>query len=781
MLALIISLSANAAGEKTKLSGKVTDAHDGSPLAGVAVYLPELKLGAMTKDDGTYEIRNLPMKKTVVQVSYLGHQTIIETIDLSVVSEKDFVMEEDNAMLDEVVLVGLTGNSLVSQTPAPVTVLPAQRLRDHTSSNIIDAIAHEPGLSQITTGSGISKPVIRGLGYNRVAVVSDGVRQEGQQWGDEHGVEIDANNVHSVQILKGPASLIYGSDAMAGVIVMNNAPNVGDGHIEGETSAEYQTNNGLQNYSLNLKGNHSGFVWDGRYSHKQAHDYKNKYDGRVFNSRFKEHALSGMFGLNKNWGHSHLHLSYYHLHPGIVEGERDEESGKFIMPVVVDGEEDEAVYNGSKSYSPSIPFQKINHYKAVSENAFFIGEGQLKATIGYQQNVRKEYEDVSSPDECELHLKLHTLSYNIHYLTADLSGWRIASGVNGMWQQNKNCGEEYLIPDYNLFDFGLFATATRQLGSWNLSGGLRYDNRHIHSKSLEEEGEMRFEEFTKNFSGLTGSLGATYHIDSHSNLKLNVSRGFRAPNISELGSNGEHEGTFRYEVGNHNLKSEHSLQLDLGYDYSSKWLSVQLSVFANWIDRYIHLQKMADEEGQEILVDESPAFTYTSSNARIWGGEAMIDIHPWEPIHFQNAFSFVSAERSSGGKEGKYLPFTPAPRWNCELRYDYVSHGKFLDNAFVAFEAETHFRQNHFLALYGTETATPSYTLLNLSAGTDLKVHGKTAARLTLSLNNLTDKAYQSHLSRLKYAAVNPVSGRTGIYNMGRNFVVKLTVPFNLL
>ena len=781
MLVAMIYQYAYAAVDKTTLSGKVTDETDGSPLAGVAVYLPELKIGAMTKDDGTYIIRNLPKKKTVVQVTYLGHQTIIETVDLNQVTVKDFVMKEDNAMLDEVVLVGVTGNSLVSQTPAPISVVSSQHLRDYSSTNIIDAIAHQPGISQITTGSGISKPVIRGLGYNRVAVVNDGVRQEGQQWGDEHGVEIDANNVHSVQILKGPASLIYGSDAMAGVVVMNNAPSVADGHVEGSVAAEYQTNNGLQNYSVNLGGNHDGFVWDGRYSRKQAHDYKNHYDGRVFNSRFKEYAASGMFGLNKNWGHSHLHFSYYQLNPGIVEGERDEETGRFIMPVVKNGEADEMVYDGSKSYSLSVPFQKVYHYKVVSENAFFIGEGQLKAIVGYQQNIRKEFEDVLDPDECELHLKLHTVNYNIHYLTSDIAGWRIASGVNGMWQRNVNHGEEYLVPDYFLFDFGLFSTATRRVGIWNLSGGLRFDNRHLSSHGLIEEGETRFEAFKKDFSGLTGSLGATCHINHRSNLKLNVSRGFRAPNISELGSNGEHEGTLRYEVGNRHLRPEHSLQLDLGYDYSSKWVSAQVALFANWINNYIYLQKMADEQGGEVLIDDTPAFTYTSGDARICGGEVMVDIHPWEPLHLENAFSFVSAERKHGGKDGKYLPFTPAPRWNCELRYDYVSHGKLIDNAFLSFEAETHFKQNHYLRLYGTESATPAYTLLNITAGTDVKMKGRKVANLTFAVNNLTNKCYQSHLSRLKYADVNPVTGRRGVFNMGRNFIMKLSVPINIV
>ena len=291
---------------------------------------------------------------------------------------------------------------------------------------------------------------------------------------------------------------------------------------------------------------------------------------------------------------------------------------------------------------------------------------------------------------------------------------------------------------------------------------------------------MRFEAFQKDFSGVTGSLGATYPINRRSNLKLNMSRGFRAPNISELGSNGEHEGTLRYEVGNRHLSPETSLQFDLGYDYSSKWFSTQISLFANWINDYIYLQKMADADGGEVIIDESPAFTYVSGDARVYGGEVMLDIHPWEPLHFENSFSIVNAERAHGGKDSKYLPFTPAPRWNCELRYDYVSHGKLLDNAFVSFQAETCFKQNHYLKLYDTETSTPGYTLLNIAAGTDLKVKGRTAATLLFSLNNLTNKTYQNHLSRLKYADENPVTGRRGVYNMGRNFVMKVVIPFLL-
>ena len=768
------------ADERTSISGTIVDDIDNSPLVGVTVYLPDLKIGTSTDINGFYEIKNLPLITTVIQVSYLGHQTIIESVDLKTTSQKNFRLKENNAMLNEVVVVGLTGNSLIRQTPSPITVVSNSTLQQTTSANLIDALAKQPGVSQITTGSGISKPVIRGLGYNRVAIVNDGIRQEGQQWGDEHGVEIDGNSIHSVQILKGPASLIYGSDALAGVIVMNNAPSVPEGELHANINSEYQTNNGLFNYSANLSGNHDGFVWNGRWSQKWAHDYKNKYDGRVFNSRFQEQAATAMMGFNKHWGHSHLHASYYHITPGIIEGERDATSGKFIMPVNNGGSEDEEIYDGSRSYSKAVPYQNVDHYKIVSDNAFFIGNGQLKVNIGYQQNVRKEYEDVVMPDEAELHFQLHTFSYNAHYLFNDLNGWRMASGINGMFQSSKNKGEEYLVPDYNSIDFGIFATANKAIGRWNVSGGLRFDNRHIHGKELIEEGETRFSDFKRDFSGLTGSIGATYNINDKTNVKFNISRGFRAPNISELGSNGVHEGTIRYEIGNTHLKPEKSLQFDLSADYSSKWISLQAALFANKIDDYIFLHKLSDEDGNEIIMDDVPTFGFSQSNAWVYGTELIVDIHPWEPLHFENSFAFVNATRSNASHDDKYLPFTPAPRWNANLKYDIIRHGILFDNLFVALETETCFRQNHFYAAYETETSTPSYTLLNISAGTDILNKGRKVATVVIAANNVTDCAYQNHLSRLKYADVNQATGRRGVFNMGRNFIIKVAIPFNI-
>ena len=192
--------------------------------------------------------------------------------------------------LSELTVTGVTGDTKLKHATAPVSIVTPQVLRATASTNIIDAIAHQPGVSQLTTGGSLSKPIIRGLGYNRVVVISEGVRQEGQQWGDEHGVEVDGNSVGSVEILKGPASLMYGSDAMSGVVILHPQPTLAEGEMTANVSSEYQTNNGLFRYSLQMAGNQKGFVWDVSYSDKMAHAYKNKYDGYVPGSQFRERA-----------------------------------------------------------------------------------------------------------------------------------------------------------------------------------------------------------------------------------------------------------------------------------------------------------------------------------------------------------------------------------------------------------------------------------------------------------------------------------------------------------
>ena len=652
--------------------------------------------------------------------------------------------------LNELVVTGVTGDTKLKNSTAPISIVSGKELRQTTSTNIIDAIAKQPGVSQITTGSGISKPIIRGLGYNRIIVMNEGVRQEGQQWGDEHGIEIDPQNVNSVEILKGPASLMYGSDAMAGVLILHGSPILPEGEMKATISTEYQTNNGLFDYSLNFAGHQKAFVWDGRFTDKMAHAYKNKYDGYVPGSQFKERAARLMLGFNEAWGHSHLTGSVFHQTPSIVEGERDEETGEL-----------ECASDDVKTYSKALPFQQIWHYKAVWDNSFNLPKGWLKAVFGYQQNQRQEFED--SADDYELFFKLHTLTYDIRYLSQEWNGWKMAGGVNGMWQQSLNLGEVSLIPEYKLFDIGGYATISKTMDNVTLNGGLRYDNRHIDFHS-------------RNFGSVSGSIGAVWNVCQHTNLRLNIARGFRAPNMSELGSDGIHEGTLRYEIGNPDLKPEYSWQADLGLDFSSEYISAQVALFINRIENYIFSERI-----NEIIEEGFRTYQYTQGDARLLGFEAGFDFHPIHRVHFQNTFSYVDAQQINASEDAKYLPMTPAPRWTSELKYEITHHGHTtFNNAYVALGLECNLAQNHYYKVDDTETRTPSYTLLSLSAGTDLNIHKKKVAELYITADNLLDCAYQNHLSRLKYCDINNATGRQGVFNMGRNIVFKAIIPIEL-
>lgn len=690
-------------------------------------------------------------------------QTVSDTI-------KHNPMTETDVKLSEVVVTGLTGNQRLRQSPAPVSFISSRQLEAQPSLNIIDAIARQPGVSQVTTGSGISKPVIRGLGYNRVVVVSDGIRQEGQQWGDEHGIEVDQNAVGSVEILKGPASLMYGSDAMAGVIIFRQQPVMMEGDMKAQLSAGYQTNSGLLDYSLNFAGNRRGFVWNSRYSQKLAHAYKNRYDGYVFGSSYREQAFSQMLGFNGRLGFSHLTLSYYHLTPGIVEGERDEDTGQLLVP---DG-------YSLKSYGHAMPYQQIRHYKAVADNQWHIGDGNLKLLLGYQQNRRQEFEEEDNPTQCGLDFMLHTVNYDLHYLSPDVSGWKFQAGVGGMWQRSLNKGSEYLVPAYRLFDCGVFLTASKAVGRMSFSGGVRADRRQVRGFRLIDDGEERFSAFSRSFGAVTGSLGMAYEATEQLNLKLNVSRGFRAPNISELASNGVHEGTQRYEMGNTQLKPEGSWQADLGIDYTSSLWSAQLSLFANRIGDYIYIRKLASADGGEQMADGVPAYRFTAADARLMGGEARVDVHPLRHLHIGNSFSYVNAVRLNAPADEKYLPFTPAPRWCADVKYEFVCGGHTFDNLFLKAALDCNLRQSHVLTANDTETPTPSYTLLHLYAGTDIVYRGSRLLSVYLSAENITDRTYQNHLSRLKYLDRNNATGRRGVYNPGRTFSLKVVMPLAL-
>ena len=409
--------------EAQSLSGKIKEGKNNTTLTGASIYIPDIKMGTVSKPDGSYEMKNIPNGTYLVEVSFVGYASQTKDITINGRSSVDFVLEQSTIESPEVVVTGVASATEQQTNPAPVSIVAQNTLQETTSDNIIDALRNSPGVSQITMGPAISKPVVRGLGYNRVVVVNDGIRQEGQQFGDEFGIEIDPYTVNKVEILRGPASLSYGSDAMAGVINMISALTLPEGQMRGNIQGIYQTNNGLYGGSANIAGNNNGITYDARYTYTDAHAFKNKYDGYVFNSGYWESNFKGSIGINRRWGYSRIILSSFDLRTGIVEGGRDEVTGQFNKHVMAsDGSDSVAIVSDTelKSYTHNlIIHQHVRHYKAIWENSFAIGNNRLGVRLGFQENLRQEANDATLGNEYNIYYFLNTFNYDVHYTLAE--------------------------------------------------------------------------------------------------------------------------------------------------------------------------------------------------------------------------------------------------------------------------------------------------------------------------------------------------------------------------
>lgn len=769
------------------VSGKITDTKTGEPLAGASVTIEDAKLGTVTDSTGRYFLRNVPVGHHLIEVSFTGYSSVLEHLDIIADKELNISLTSSIIEYQAVTVTGVSTSTSIRKTPVPITIVRQDELLQTPSTNIIDALSKQAGISQVGTGPAISKPVIRGLGFNRVVVINDGIRQEGQQWGEEHGIEIDESSVNRVEILKGPASLMYGSDALAGVInIISNVP-VAEGTVKGNVLGNYQNNNHLYTTHAGIGGNQNGFGWNAYGSLRSAGDYKNEYDGKVLNSPFNEKNYGAFVGLNKSWGYSRLLWNSFNQDLGVIEGERDELTGKFLV-FAGTPEERIAIENDLQSRKPLPPFQKVNHNKFILDNNFNIDNSRLKIILGYQDNKRKEFAEVEEQQQNnpELFFDLKTTIYNVHWVLPEKNKWRTTIGFNGLSQHNENRGKEEIIPDYRFSDAGLFIYSQGFFNNYTLSGGFRFDNRSIDSKEEIDNGTTKFEAFKKSFSNFSGGIGISYEPSQTVTLKANIGRGFRAPNLAELASNGAHEGTNRWEYGSKNLKSEQSVQLDGEVDLNNEHLTLGMNVFYNRINNYIFYRRLNSVFGGDSIVvddngEELQSFQFDQSNARLYGFEISLDLHPhpldW--LHFENKLSFVRGKFNNNIFESDNLPQIPAPRWLSELRADFKKAGKNFRNFYIMMEADNNLKQENAFYAYNTETATPGYTLLNVGVGTDLANKNKTVFSIHLSVNNITDKAYQNHLSRLKYTAMNAMTGRRGVFNMGRNFSIKLNVPFS--
>jgi iron complex outermembrane receptor protein len=735
-LCVVIMLCLAQANLFSQTQIKVADKNTGEPVSFANIYFPDTKTGAYTDESGNFSI-TASSQSVFVQISSVGYKTYLGT--LSPENAGQIILLEPSIHELQEIVVSENSSRLQGENVVNVEKLTLNRNAELQGLSLAEKLSDVAGISNWSTGAGIGKPVIRGLSGNRIAVFSQGLRIENQQWGDEHGLGLDENGYEQVEIIKGPVSLLYGSDALGGILYFVDERYAKENSIESALSSEYNTNTrGLRNtgaFKLSKNRFHLN-IFGGYTTHK---DYTDGNKDFVNNSRFRTGDFKTVLGYTGNKFTSSLKYGFLHEKYGLTEAEESEER------------EDEPYSNGRK---PLSPFQDLTTHLISSENTIFFGNNsKLKIDAGYIFNNRKEFED----DVAALDMNLNTFSYNAKWYSPKLrERWILTAGSQGMYQTNKNKGEEVLIPDASTSDMGIFAVSDfyySEKAYW--MAGLRIDGRHISGKEhgiKDEEGYIPA--FSKSYFAFNFSTGVFQPVNEKLSFRASFSSGYRSPNMFELLSHGAHEGTNRYEIGNTQLKTENNYQIDASLIYKSKHLELFVNPYFNYIRNYIYLQP-SDEE-----IDEMPVYYYRQTNAYLYGGETGLHFHPhpldW--LHMDASYS-----NTFGQSKRDDLPLMPSQKINAGISANF-SWEKTIKRFSIYLQGIYSFEQTR-IAEY--ELPTGDYFLLNAGLAFELGWN-KQKVLLNISANNLLDKTYYDHLSRYK---------SDGIYNTGRNFNLKLNIP----
>ena len=725
LFALMIGFSVFATAQN-KIIGTVLD-NQNKILTGVIISIPEIHKETSSNEFGKYEFNNLPTGKFKIVFSYVGYETQIKEISIKQkLSIIDILLLETIHQMDEVI-ISTAFNKLQSQNVMKVEHQSMKSLQQKGTSTLIEGLATIPGVSQVSTGTSIGKPVIRGLSGNRVLVYSQGVRMENQQFGEEHGLGLNDAGIESVEVIKGPASLLYGSDAIGGVLYFNPEKFAKSNTSEINFNQKYFSNTKGSNSSLGYKLSGNDLKFSSRISNNKHADYLISDGNRVTNTRYNELDFKTGLGYSNATFSTVFRYNYNKLDLGIPENGITEQTTikKTEFPK-------QAVFSQILSLNSSIFFNK----------------SKLDADLGYINNDRSEFAET---DVANLQMKLKTFNYNVKYYLPKIGKLEAIIGTQGMHQTNENSGEEALIPNATTKDFGVFATANYEWNKNVIQAGIRFDKRNITSIARGIEGEEGyFQAIDKQFQSFNSSLGFKTNLKENVIFRLNLASGFRAPNLAELISNGVHEGSNRYEIGNSNLKNEQNFQTDLNLEYRNSHFEFFINGFYNHINNYIFIAPNG------IVIAENNVYDYSQTNAKLYGGETGIHFHPhpldW--LHITSSFESVTGKKQSGDN----LPLIPANKWNNSLKTEFKS-SKYFKEGYAVANVEHTLNQNNPSEF---ETKSNDYTLINLGFGGKL-TFGKTAFNVNLNANNLLDKNYVSHLSRLK---------TDGVPNIGRNIVL---------
>ncbi len=729
------------------LTGKITSEKSGEPLPAVDVFIRELQRGIISDADGNYSFTNLPEGNLTVQFSYVGYTTAVKNVQInSGTSKLNITMQPTKLEIGEVVVIG---NSVLSKDKVPykVETASAKDLRYNGMVTLTQTLSELPGISTLSNGLAISKPVIRGLYGYRIATVLNGVRFDNQQWQEEHGFGLEAVGVDRVEVIEGPAALLYGAEAIGGVINLLPEKSAPIGRILGNYNLKLFSNTLGAYTELGFKGANKRINWQVHAGGQSHADYLDGKDEKVPNTRFLTLNASGMIGYFYDWGFSNLDYTFAHNIYGVVE------------EAELNNPKDKAEDHFEREFEG--PHHTIDYHIISLRNTFFAGDSKLKLDLGFQNNHRIEEEGAddtaATGDAGELDLILNTFTSDIEwiYQLTDNLEWTV--GAQGNFQNNENDGGRILVPNAEMNEYSAFTYLKENFEKVNIETGLRYDFKTVKTEmmpAMEFSSEML--PIDNEYSVVNGAVGASYHFTYNLTGKLNFATGYRTPNLAELSSNGIHEGTTRYEIGNSALKSEHNYQIDAGLLYQVEDFSVNLNYFYNKVNNFIFLNP-TDEYRSENRI-----YRFIQDNSLLQGGEVSVDFNPADLIDMSVSYSTVTGKR----EDDSYLPFMPADRLSGKVNFNIPDWSVFYNFSFFVSD-DYYFKQTRTTV---EETFSDAYNLVNAGILSSFDVWNN-QVNFSLAGTNIFGEYYISHLSILK-----PL----GVHNIGRNITLSVDVPFSL-
>lgn len=708
----------------------------------------------------------------------LGHEPALRTLHITKDTTVVLALLNDPKLLQEHVVHSAASPGAARAATATVTVLDRDYLDRNQHSTFSQGLERVAGINSITTGVGIAKPVIRGMQGNRIAVTDHGVRQEGQQWGSDHGLEIDPFGVERVEVLRGAASLIYGPDALGGVINVLPGPVAPVGTLRGSVVGVYRNNNDHVGGSAQVEARPGKAFFGVRATWQEYGDYRVPADTFVYN-RF---VLPIDGRRLKNTAGRELHTA---VHGGLVTAKGvarltlsryDQATGLF--PGAVGIPRAYSLAHDGERRNVGVPAQYVTHTKAMLNITQQMGDARLEADLGVQYNERREesfphaHNQGPRPDGTLAHgLDLLTGTAHVRAHRSHGERWRTVTGMNALAQRNARSGFEFILGDHRSANGGMYMVATHQAKPtllWQFGArmdaariAMRPYDQLVWASPTEVIGTVRRgPSVERAWAAPSGAAGFSWMPHEHWTVKSNVGRGIRFPTAPELGMNGVHHGTFRHEQGDSTLRTESGWQLDLGLVHARKQLSIALTPFAYYFDNYIYLRPTAIFSP---LPEAGQLYRYTQSRMFQTGGELEVLWRPAPHWQWRSAAEYVWNQNLDNGAA---IPFTPPLLLRNELTWTHhLAKGREFNLAVehVASAAQERTDVN--------EWTTPGYHLLNATLGAGMPT-GNGRIDLLVQVRNVLDTPYLLHLSR--YRILNlPEPGRNVMLSLRYTFARK--------